>query len=114
MNDRSATDRSSMRAFGKRWTVTMLALTLALVVAGVLVASPRFQAAQAAGATLTVVPKSGSYSAQTGIVVKGQHFAAGETVKVYWNYSGPGTGVLEATATADATKGDFTAKFQIP
>jgi len=114
MNVQPHSQGAHERTAGKMWVLTVLALSFAVVVAGVLVALPHYQVAHASAATLTVVPKSGSYSAQAGIVTKGQHFAAGETVKVYWNYTGPETGVLEATATADATKGAFTAKFQIP
>jgi outer membrane protein assembly factor BamB len=114
MNEQSHIHNAHPRFSGKSWTITILALTLAIVIAGVLVTVPHFQAAHASGATLTVVPKSASYSAQTGIVVKGQHFAAGEPVKIYWNYTGPATGTLVATATANATKGAFTTSFPVP
>src|ERR1700693_270102 len=120
MNERSDTqgaqagrDKSGPYRFSSR-AITMLVLTFALVAAGALVVFPRFQAAHASGATLTVVPKSANYSAQTALVAKGQHFAASEVVKIYWNYTGPGTGTLEATATANVSKGSFTAGFQLP
>jgi len=114
MNERSHIHKARGRTSRKWWAITMLTLTFAMIAAGVLVTAPHFQAAHASGATLTVVPKSASYSAQTGIVVKGQHYAAGEPVKIYWNYTGPGTGTLVATATANATKGAFTTSFPVP
>src|SRR2546421_611325 len=113
MNEQSHIHQARKHTSCKWWAITMLALTFAMVAAGVLVAAPHFQAAHAAGATLTVVPKSASYSAQTGIVVKGQHFAAGETVNIYWNYTGPGTGTLLATASGDPN-GSFIGKITIP
>lgn len=115
MNARPHTDQAQVheRIVGKRWAITMFALILAIVIAGVSVAIPRFQAAHAAGATLYVVPKSGSFSFQSAIFVQGSHYAASETVKVYWNYTGPATGTLVASATADTT-GSFNLKFNIP
>src|SRR5947209_2460029 len=99
------------RIFGKKRAITLLAL--AVVVAGALLMLPRNRAARAAGATLYVVPKSGSYSAQSAIFVQASHYGASESVKVYWNYTGPGTGTQVATGTADAT-GSFSLKFAIP
>ncbi len=110
---RAGRDKAGPYRFSS-WAITMLVLTFALVAAGALVVFPRIQAAHAAGATLSVVPKSANYSAQTALVAKGQNFAANEVVKIYWDYTGPGTGTLEATATANATKGSFSTGFQLP
>ncbi len=49
----------------------------------------------------------------TPIQVTGNDFGAGETVKIYWNYTGPGKGTLIATAVGDAT-GSFTANAVVP
>jgi outer membrane protein assembly factor BamB len=97
-----------------RWYISLLMLALAFVAAGVFIVVPRLQSAHAAGATLTVSPKSIVYAASSVISVKGSQYAASESVKIYWNYTGPGTGTLETTATADAT-GAFTTKiFPVP
>ena len=92
----------------------MLMLTLAFVAAGVFIVVPRLQSAHAAGATLTVSPKSVVYAASTVISVKGTLYAASESVQIFWNYTGPGTGTLETTATASPA-GAFTTKiFPVP
>src|SRR5947209_14686296 len=90
--------------------VAMVVMTLAFLVGGILVALPRNDPAHAAGATITLVPKSAAYKAQSGIVVKGANYAANENVKIYWNYTGPGTGALIATTTADTSTGSFSTK----
>lgn len=64
-------------------------------------------------ATIKVNPTSGAYSIrndQVPITVTGSHYTANETVQVYWNYTGPSTGTLVATATADI-KGAFSVSF---
>lgn len=97
-----------------RWYISMLMLTLAFAAAGVFIVVPRLQSAHAAGATLTVSPKSVVYAASTTIAVKGSQYAASESVQIYWNYTGPGTGTLETTVLANAT-GAFTTKiFPVP
>src|SRR5258708_16022471 len=65
------------------------------------------------GPSIILVPKKANYKAQSGIVVKGNGFGATESVKIYWNYTGPGTGTYEITANADGT-GTFSTKFPTP
>lgn len=94
--------------------ISLLAL-LVIVAAGIggVFALPHPHAAQAAGATLTVGPTSGPYTNrddQAPINVYGSHYGANETVKVYWNYTGPNTGTLVDTVTANS-KGNFTTNF---
>ncbi|HKF38142.1 MAG TPA: hypothetical protein VKB35_14705, partial [Ktedonobacteraceae bacterium] len=60
-----------------------------------------------------MTPAKGAYTAnddQIPITVQGLMYAPNEVVKVYWNYTGPGTGNLEAKATANA-KGNFSVDF---
>lgn len=96
----------------KKWMVTLLALTLAVITAGVFVV-PHLQSAHAASATLTASPKSEVYAASSTITVQGNNYGAAESVNIYWNYTGPGTGTLETTATASGT-GAFTTRFPVP
>jgi outer membrane protein assembly factor BamB len=94
----------------------MLMLVCAIIGAGITALLPRaFSAHASGGATLTLNPTSAPYTNrddQNPIVVNGKNFGANETVKVYWNYTGPGTGTLEATTTTDAT-GTFSTNFYI-
>src|SRR5258708_14166292 len=46
--------------------------------------------------------------------IYGNAFASGETVNIYWDYTGPGTGTLMATTSADTVTGSFTTKGVIP
>src|SRR5437879_13046759 len=94
----------------KRWGLGPQVMICSLVLAGVLITLPHY-AARAAGATLVVRPTSAPYSNQT-IKVTGASYGPGEVVKVYWNYSGPGTGILEASRTTDAT-GAFSLQIKI-
>src|SRR6266852_8801496 len=101
MNHRTLTLRASRFFSKKQWTITIVTMTLACVLGGMLVVIPRNFTAHAAGATIYVVPKSGSFAFQSAIFVQGSHYAAGEPVQIYWNYTGPSTGTLVASATAD-------------
>jgi outer membrane protein assembly factor BamB len=97
-----------------KWVISLLALLL-VVAAGTsaVFLHPHSYAAQAAGATLKVSPTSGPYTDrddQAPINVYGYSYAANETVKVYWNYTGPNTGTLVDTVTANS-KGSFTTNF---
>ena len=74
-----------------------------IVAAGFALNSPHHQKAYAAGAMLSVTPTSGAYSAWNQNTVTGQNYAANESVNIYWNYTGSGTGTLLTTATADGT-----------
>ena len=113
MNHRTLTLGASRFFSKKQWTITIVTMTLACVLGGMLVVIPRNFTAHAAGATIYVVPKSGSFAFQSAIFVQGSHYAAGEPVQIYWNYTGPSTGTLVASATADAT-GSFGLKFNMP
>ncbi len=99
--------------FTKRQYIVLITMTLAFIVGAVLVTLPNYLAAHAVNPTLTVTPASGYYGSRVKIKVQGANFGANETVKVYWNYTGPGTGTLEATVTTDAT-GVFSTKFSAP
>ena len=99
----------TQRFFRNGWSLSILILVLSLVVSGIII--PR--SAHASGATVSVTPAKGAYTArndQIPITVQGLMYAPNEVVKVYWNYTGPGTGSLEATATANA-KGSFSVDF---
>lgn len=96
----------------KTRSITLLTLTCAFVLAGLILSLPHYNLAHAAGPTLTVTPTSAAYSG-TSITVKGSSYGANEAVNVYWNYTGSGTGTLETTATTDST-GAFTTKFKKP
>ena len=61
--------------------------------------------------SLLVAPKAGGVGSK--IALSGSAFSAGEVVNLYWEYAGPGTGVLIGTATSDAT-GSFTTHAYIP
>lgn len=68
---------------------------------------------RAASATISVSPTSGAYTNrddQVPITIHGTNYSAKETVNIYWDYQGPGTGILEVTASASA-KGAFTTSF---
>ena len=97
----------------KQWVIALAVMTLACILGGMLVVIPRSFLAHAAGASITLVPKKANYKKQTGIVVKGSGYGANESVKIYWNYTGPGTGTLEITAAADGS-GVFSTKFPTP
>lgn len=83
-----------------------------MIAAGVFVGLPHAPAARASGPTLTVTPKSEAFT-KIPISVQGSNYAANESVKVYWNYTGPGTGTLVATASSNGA-GSFNASFRIP
>ena len=74
----------------------------------------RFQQgiAHATGAAISIKPTSSAYTNKL-ITVTGTAYMAHERVQVYWNYSGPGTGTLETSATTTSA-GTFTTHFPIP
>lgn len=98
--------------FRGRWRIAWLAMICILLLASITIVLPHAEAAHAAGPTLSVSPTSNEY-APIVIKVSGASYEANEAVKVFWNYKGPGTGIKEAAAKADAT-GAFTARFKIP
>src|SRR3989440_3595604 len=97
---------------GRKLKLAFVLLACVLLLVGITVIFPRVVPARAAGATLTVSPRSGVYSTRF-ITVTGSSYAPNETANVYWNYSGPGTRTLKKAVSTDAT-GAFTTKFQIP
>jgi hypothetical protein len=99
--------------YPKKWRRTaFLALLLPIIIVGVDITIPPSHVTIAAGPSLKITPASSAYIS-SNLRVKGFNYAAGETVNVYWNYSGPGTGVLEVSATTDAS-GAFATKFKMP
>lgn len=99
--------------FRSRWSLSILILILSLIVSGIIIALPHPQSARASGATLLVTPAKGAYTAnddQIPITVQGSLYSPNEVVNVYWNYTGPGTGTLEATAITNS-KGNFSVDF---
>ena len=103
----------TQRFFCNGWSLSILILVLSLVVSGIIIAFPHPRSAHASSATLSVTPAKGAYTAnddQIPITVQGLLYAPNEIVKVYWNYTGPSTGSLEATATANK-KGNFSVDF---
>ena len=93
--------------------IGILVIVFSCILGASLVMLPDAFHAQASGAKITVSPQSGAYSNQKSIQVSGSNFGATETVKIYWNYSGPGTGTLETSPTTSAT-GTFSAHFPMP
>jgi outer membrane protein assembly factor BamB len=91
---------------GKWKGFTFAALILTFVAAGVFIGLPHNFAAHAAGATLTISPTGRSYNPPDSLIgVTGSGYSANETVNVYWNYTGPGTGTLEGSPKASASGG---------
>ncbi|HUY80041.1 MAG TPA: PQQ-binding-like beta-propeller repeat protein [Ktedonobacterales bacterium] len=85
----------------------VVGLLLVLLLGAGLGPSAQGIVAQAAG-TLTLSPTSGAPG--THVFLHGSGFTPGESVKVYWAYSGPGTGILQKsfyeynpTVVADAS-----------
>jgi hypothetical protein len=71
-----------------------------------------------ATAPFTLLPQIYS-SPQAGgpdgkLFIYGNAFASGELVNIYWDYTGPSTGRLIATANADTVTGSFSTKGTIP
>lgn len=100
--------------FDRRKGVTFVVLMLAFVLGAAITTLPRNFAAHAASATLTISPSGRSYNPPDSLIgVTGANYGAHETVKVYWNYTGPGTGTLEGSPTTTAS-GGFTIHFVTP
>ena len=100
--------------FKSRRNIVIVVLTLAFILGGVVTLLPASRGAGAAGsASISISPTSGGYSNrddQIPITVEGSQYAANETINVYWNYTGPNTGRLVASTTADEN-GAFTVAF---
>ena len=114
MEKRSRVSNQSISFFvRKKWSLTLWIVVFTFTLAGGLLALPHTFSAYAAGAAITVSPSGSPYSNrddQPPITVSGTGYTPGETVKVYWNYTGPGTGKLEGTAVANS-KGNFSFQF---
>ncbi|HEY6542857.1 MAG TPA: PQQ-binding-like beta-propeller repeat protein [Ktedonobacteraceae bacterium] len=102
------------RLLGKWKGFTFAALILTFVAAGVFIGLPHNFAAHAASATITISPTGRNYAPPDSLIgVTGSGYSANETVNVYWNYTGPGTGTLEGSPKASAS-GDFLFFFTTP
>lgn len=89
-------------------------LTIVLIFASAFVGLSHSHSTYAAGPMLTLHPTSSSYSPpDSRVVIQGKSFSPNETVKVYWNYTGSGSGTLEAVVTTDGS-GTFFAQFAPP
>jgi hypothetical protein len=113
MNERLIHKLVARHVFRNYLWHTILLLTLTLSIAGAFIAFPRAHAAPALPARINIIPKAGAYSPHQSIKVSGFNYAANEQVNVYWDYKGPGTGILKVTATTDAT-GAFATSFKKP
>jgi outer membrane protein assembly factor BamB len=99
--------------FRNGWGLSILILTLSLVVSGIMIAYPHPRSAHASGGTLTITPAKGAYTNrddQIPITAQGSLYAPNEVVNLYWNYTGPGTGILLTKATTD-NNGNFSVDF---
>src|SRR5258708_13533031 len=115
MDERSMQRGNLERYLTRRWGLLAIAwLTIAFVAAGIIVAIPHNEAARAAGAVISISPSSRNYAPPDSLIgVTGSQFTANETVTIYWNYTGPGTGTLEGSPNASST-GGFTFNFFPP
>src|SRR5258707_13314485 len=105
MSARQST-RGTPAYFSKRqWAIPIAVTILAFLLGGMLVVIPRnlFSVHASGGPPIILVPKKANYKAQSGIVVKGNGFGATESVKIYCNYTGPGTGTYAITSKSDGT-----------
>src|SRR5438105_13803207 len=95
----------SQGLYRTKWGLAITMLAIALIVASTVIVLPRSHLIYAAGSpTLTVTPTSGAYTDrddQQPIRVQGTNYAANESVAIYWNYKGPGTGKLVAASTTN-------------
>jgi outer membrane protein assembly factor BamB len=113
MNQRLTHESVTRHVFRNYLWYSILLLVLTLSISGAFIAHPRAHAAPALLARINIIPKSGAYSPKQSIKVSGFNFAANEQVNVYWNYTGPGTGILKVTAITDGT-GSFATSFKKP
>ncbi len=115
MEKRSISRGNFKQYLTRRWSLLAIAwLTMAFITAGIIVTLPHNRAAHATGATISISPSSRNYvPPDSYIAVTGSQFTASETVNIYWNYTGPGTGTLEGSPMASGT-GGFTFYFTTP
>src|SRR5438270_652708 len=99
MEKRSKVSKRSASFFKRnKWSLALWMFVFTFTLAGVLLALPHTFSAHAGSAAITVSPLGSPYSSnddQSPIAISGTGYTPGETVKVYWNYTGPGTGKLE-------------------
>ncbi len=102
-------DRHSV---GKKGSAYPL-LVCSIVLASMLLFLSHFPVvhATAKAAVLQVSPATSAYPRQIKVI--GSNYGALEKVQVYWDYTGPGTGTLERTATTNSS-GAFTVLFYVP
>lgn len=100
--------------FKRKSGFVAVVIALAFIVASAITAFPQWHAARAAGAaSISVSPGSLNYNPPDSLItVTGVNFGTHETVNVYWNYTGPGTGTLEGSATT--ASGKFLFHFATP
>jgi outer membrane protein assembly factor BamB len=111
MNENPTHVSLARHLFTKYLWHAILFLMLTLSIAGSFIAFPHAHAAPTLPPRINIVPKAGAYSPHQSIKVSGFNFAAKEQVKIFWNYTGPGTGTLEVTVTTDSN-GSFTTSFK--
>jgi outer membrane protein assembly factor BamB len=118
MKGRSYFSKISTRWFlGKplRVGITFLTVIFAFILGGavslLLVPHQVQQSVLAANSTLTGNPLASGPGTQ--LTLSGKGFGASETVQIYWNYTGPGTGTL-LTSTVSKSNGSFTANVIVP
>ncbi|GAC1349300.1 MAG: hypothetical protein NVSMB27_21120 [Ktedonobacteraceae bacterium] len=116
MNNRSHMSTSLTQYFvSKSWLIAISILVLSIAISGVIITLPRPQAVRAvpaSGPQLTVNPSSQPYFSQNKLRVQGFNYPTDEAVTVYWNYTGPGTGIAEGNA--NIVNGAFSVSFAIP
>src|ERR1700730_2584900 len=113
MNNRLRIGGASGSFSKRQWMIALLVMVVAFISGSAIVILPQKFAAHASGASITVTPPIAAYSHENSLHLAGTNFGANETVNVYWNYTGPGTGTFEIAATSDAT-GAFTTHFPTP
>ena len=102
----------AMYSYTRLAKICVLMIVVACIVTSTLIFQLPQGIAHATGAAISIKPTLSAY-ANKPITVSGTAYLAHETVQVYWNYSGLGTGTLE-TSIVSSAKGAFTARFPIP
>ncbi len=110
MHSRHQSGKLSMKVI----SLLTVALALLMGAAGSLILLPHQEqrdAFAATAASLTGAPLGGGPGTQVALTGKG--FAASENVKIYWNYTGPGTGTLLTSVTSNSS-GAIKANVAVP
>src|SRR5579859_679480 len=119
MGEKSHLSRIYSRPLSGKLTIKAIsfltvALALLVGVAGSLILLPhqgQQGAFAATAATVTGNPLGSGPGTQ--VTLSGKGFGSSETVKIYWNYTGPGTGTFLTSVTSKST-GSFKASAVIP